>query len=711
MIRFFSLLLFCVFMSAPAFATELASDDPVFVEADGMYHNKNSKTVSAKGKVKIEQSGRTLYADEVVYDQQQDKIIAKGNVEIVEPTGDTFYSNEIILTDRMSKGEADALKARFSDGSLMASKKGRRINEHVFILEDAAYTPCTICTEGDKQETPFWQIRASEVTYDEEAQNVSYRHPRFEIYGTPVLYLPYFSHPSPEVKRKTGFLAPKYGSSSVLGTTFETPFFWNIAQNMDATFSPIFTSDQGPILKGEFRHVTENGRYELEGSITNPDEVDEAGRPTGRSDIRGHVEGWGQFFLDNGWEWGFSSKRATDDTYLRRYEFGDEDDLTTRLYTQQLERRDYITAQALSFQGLQAGDDPGKTPLVLPLIDVHHEMSAGDHGERFFFDGNTMVLYRDEGPESRRLSMKSGWRSPHISNDGQLTTLTASLRGDVYSVENVMNPADPTGETLEGSAGRVVPELMFDWNYPLIRRDDGYRIVIQPTANIIVSPYGNNPDKIPNEDSVEVEISDDNLFNANHFTGLDRLEGGPRTNYGMRAGIYADSGESLQFLFGQNYRVREDNNFTEETGMADNFSDYVGRVGFSSGELLDIAYRFRFDEEDFHNNRSEVWSSLNLDPVRLNVNYLILDDISDTFPTREEIGGGVDLKLNDQWRFTAGGRRDITDNGGMINAGTGIIYTGDCTDFTLAWSRDFIRDRDIEPSTSITFQVTLKNLN
>ncbi len=37
---------------------------------------------------------------------------------------------------------------------------------------------------------------------------------------------------------------------------------------------------------------------------------------------------------------------------------------------------------------------------------------------------------------------------------------------------------------------------------------------------------------IPNEDSLDFEFTDDNLFSLNRFPGIDRLEGGPRANVG-----------------------------------------------------------------------------------------------------------------------------------------------------------------------------------
>ena len=66
-------------------------------------------------------------------------------------------------------------------------------------------------------------------------------------------YMPYFSTPDPTVKRKTGFLMPAVMWDSTYGYGVEAPFYWAIAPDYDATFSPRFTTQQGVLLQAEFR--------------------------------------------------------------------------------------------------------------------------------------------------------------------------------------------------------------------------------------------------------------------------------------------------------------------------------------------------------------------------------------------------------------------------------------------------------------------------
>ncbi len=61
-----------------------------------------------------------------------------------------------------------------------------------------------------------------------------------------------------------------------------------------------------------------------------------------------------------------------------------------------------------------------------------------DHllGGQFRFDLNTVALTRDEGTDDQRATAELHWRKPFIALDGQMFTLQADVRGDVYHIDN-----------------------------------------------------------------------------------------------------------------------------------------------------------------------------------------------------------------------------------------------------------------------------------
>ncbi len=690
----------------------LDANSPVQLRADSLQYFPEERKVAAQGNVEIIHGERILLAEQIIYDQNTNTVIAPGKVTLMEPSGDVFFAQDVRLKDDLQAGVIQNFRVRLSNNSLVAARQAVRPNPTTTDLSYAVYSPCKLCAE-DPTKAPLWQIKARKVRIDEAKEKMSYKDARMEVYGVPVMYTPYFSHPTPDARRKSGFLAPSYSSISTLGFMVEAPYYWNIAPEMDATITPIYTSKEGPVLSGAFRHLTQNGAYQLRGSMTNPDKRDDLGNPTDGQELRGHIEGAGNFNLENDWSWGFYGKRASDDTYLRRYRFGDEDLLTSSLYAEQIRNRNYLGVRGITFQGLNQQDDPSRTPLVLPLADAHYEMPYGPKGARFTLDSNMMSVYRSVGPKSRRISLDGGYTIPHIFDNGQVLELSAALRGDAYHVGDVESLEDPTFEN--GETGRAIPSLSLEWSYPLVRQATSSTIVIEPVAAFVLSPYGGNPDKIPNEDSQYIEISDTNLMEEHKFTGLDRVESGPRFNYGVRGS--ADVGKTaLSFLVGQSYRVKEDHQFALDSGLDDNASNIVGRTQVSYDDWFDILYRFRLDEADLDIGRSEVLSRFTLDRLSFGLNYAYFDAKEETSsnPSGQdfnEISSDGTFRLTNTWSLQGYTRRDLGDDGGLISAAGGLLYEDECFRLSTLFGRDYTRDRDIEPSTFFTVRVYLASIN
>jgi len=408
-------------------------------------------------------------------------------------------------------------------------------------------------------------------------------------------------------------------------------------------------------------------------------------------------------------EWGFQIRRASDDTYLRRYDFSYETSLTSRVYLEKhgfwnLGPRSEMVAEGLGFQGLTAQDITAQRPYALPLLDFFWQGEARRHGLRPNFHGNIMNLYRSEGTKSRRLSLTGGYSAPYITPGGHIFDVSASVRADAYSVD-VPVSVNPLAEDF---TGRVVPEIMATWRYPLIRRFETSSLLVEPAVDLIVSPNGGNSEDIPNEDSLVPEFSDINLFSRNRFPGFDRIESGPRANIGVRSQYDWAGKRQVEFLFGQHYRAYSDPNFPLSNDIGSHLSDYVGRIGISS-QPLELSYRFRLAKDTFSPKRSE-WNALvNQRPLTLSATYLKLDD-DPILSSKEEITATMSLNLTRKWTLTLLNRRDLMQDQ-LTTAGAGLVYANACVTVSGIAQRDFTRDRDVKPDTSFYIRLGLKNLN
>ena len=240
------------------------------LSAGDIRHEQDGGVVTASGGVEVTAGERILLADRVRYDPNTDVVSAAGNVSVMEADGSVFFAERIELSDQLKNGFIRGFRALLADDSRMAANSARRVDGNRTEMTRAVYSPCKIC-DDDTERPPLWRIRASKVVHDQAAQTIDYRNARLEFFGFPVAYTPYFSHPDPTVERKSGFLVPTYGRSTQIGTTIEVPYFFNIAPDRDATLSPLITSREGPVMAGEYRQRTQNGRLQLNGSFTRPD--------------------------------------------------------------------------------------------------------------------------------------------------------------------------------------------------------------------------------------------------------------------------------------------------------------------------------------------------------------------------------------------------------------------------------------------------------
>ncbi|MFQ5954344.1 MAG: LPS-assembly protein LptD [Kiloniellales bacterium] len=698
---------------APEAAEQPSAEQPALISADEITYDQKLDVVVAKGHVEIEQAGRILLADTVTYNQRENTVIASGNVSLTEPSGEVIFADYAELRDDLKEGFVRGIRVLLTDDSRLAAGGARRSGGNITRMTKAVYSPCKPC-EDHPEEALLWQLKAAEVTHDQEAKEIRYQHARLEMWGVPVAYTPYFEHPDPTVKRKSGLLVPDFSVDNNVGFKAVLPYYWVISKDKDVTFIPIYTTIQGPVGAFEYRQRMNFGEFTMAGSVTVADR-EEIGDLRRENRLRGHIFGHGRFDINDTWRTGFDVQRATDRTYLRRYGLSDRQTLTNNVFLEGFRQRDYTAVNLYQFQGLADDDVSARAPEVLPVVEYQHVGQPTSFGGRWQVDANLFNLRRKQGSDSRRLSTKLGWHLPYTSPFGDRYRLSATLQSDAYHVSEV---PDPTGQGEQsGFTGRLFPQLGAEWSYPLVRHGSSFQNYIEPMAAVFIAPNGKNDSMIPNEDSQDLEFDDTNLFSANRFTGIDRVEGGVRGVYGARFGVYHDSGGFASAFLGQSLRRRADDLFPVGSGLEGHSSDYVGRLEIAPHSWFDLVNRFRLDKGDLGVRRNEVTMSAGPGVFNVSANYIFIDAINtseidtEAFGEREELSGGLSTTLGtDYWTFSGNMRRDLRSQGGWLNYGAGLVYQDECFRLDLSWNRSFTRDREVEAGDAFFGRLTFKHL-
>ena len=198
------------------------------------------------------------------------------------------------------------------------------------------------------------------------------------------------------------------------------------------------------------------------------------------------------------------------------------------------------------------------------------------------------------------------------------------------------------------------------------------------------------------------------------FAGLDRVDGGQRVDYGLRAAIYGDGGGSSRILVGQSYRLQNNDVFLPGSGLSTKLSDIVGRIIVSPNSYFDTIYRFRFDKSDLRSRRQEIGFSGGPEKLRLSVNYLRLPpDLITSDPTpRQQISVGVTAGVSRYWTVSLATTQNLTNTQGVNTISSALVaaYRDECLSFIASLSQSGTSDRDVKPGTSLLFTLVLKNL-
>lgn len=670
------------------------ADQPVLITADQIVHDRDLNTVTASGHVEIDQNSRILLADHLSYNLKQDVIVATGNVSLTDADGTVSFADYMELTGDMKDAAARGIRMLMTDDSRLAAAGAKRTNGQKNVLDKAVYTACKACREHP-DETPLWQLKARRVTHDEVAHDIEYDDAWLEFEGVPVAYTPYISHADPALKRKSGLLPPSIFNNHSVGTGLRLPYFQVIDPNQDVTLTPMFTTKQGPLLSATHRFKGFDGESKTTVSI-----AEEKGgiSDVGNDTVGWHIDAYSRFDINDTWRAGWQIQRASDKTYLQRYGFRESlPYLTTHPYLESFGDHDYGAIEAYSFQSLTtpsypAGATlPSRSPTVFPMASYSWVGDPGAADSYWSMDTHTAAITRTGGTSSRRINTDTAWHLPYTSSGGSVTNFTTSMRIDGYNSDHLT-----TDEPGQSYGYRTMPSIAADWRFPMQKVGDITSQTLTPIVVASVAPPGGTS-HIPNEDSLDFELDDVNIFSPQPFSGWDRVVGGPRVSYGGQYTVASRGNQSADVALGQAYQVRPEHVFEEGTGLDHNFSDFVGRAGVSPSTNVSLAYRFRVDKSSYTLRRSEINSTVGPKALQLTTSYVFFDRLNPTsvYGEREQISNTLSAQISHYWQAQAYNTENLGSNAGPVQTGMKITYDDDCFTFSA--------DAGVKHTTSAVF--------
>ena len=762
-----TILFYILFFWSFSFLESYALEKSIYtLTSNQLEYFDNSNTVIATGNAKaIDQFGKEVFADEIIYNKKNSKITTKGNSIYKDKKGNLIYadifdydlnskiiqafgsvkyldkrSNEFNFTkfkylENEEIGTGENLRGILFDKSRIDSEVAEinNIKKMIFLKEKNHYTTCVLKnddkkTKSVKNSCPDWSFVSGKTIHDGNEKMLYHYDSVIKLWDIPVFYTPYFSHPDPSVKRKSGFLPPSTKNfSDTLGRTVKTPYFWNISDSQDLTISPIYYFDEKPLLMAEYRQQNKNSFFYIDSSFTEGyKDLNKTGR-TGGS--RNH------FFMN----------------FLGTYEdiLFKKNDIEINI--ERLSQKNYLKVNEINTKYVDQGvsnlsnffkvDSYGYNKHLSIKTTVYENKNADDT-EKYSYE-IPAIIYQDSIQKyNQTINISNNFLAKNFNGNSKQSTLL----NEINTTSN-MNIVDQIGlgtvfktnisninlynENISANKENLNVDNFFTFgienSIPLLKyRNSNTEEILTPR---VFSKFTSGSMLDSSDSSKTLSYGD--IYSMNRMNNTTNPETGGSIGYGIEYEINFKNQENRvfnknNFYAGQVWRGKVLNEMPLTSSLDQKQSDFVG--GFDifyskslynnednkilGGDLglearedgLKASYEFTLTNDlnkilknnlkiSYNNNKNEFVSTYN--------------EAHDYVGNYHSISGKYKRYLPNDFNVALGATKNIQDSFTENNF-LELNYDSDCLRVSFNLSKQFYNNSDVKPSNNLSFSIMLK---
>ena len=700
------------------------------IYSDKITYNKKEFTIlTSEQSIYLDGKGNKLEANEFFYDLKLKKIVASGNVNYFNNAGDHFKFSFFEYYEDLQKGSGEKFLGQMADKSSLEGasaeidgKKGTLIiNQDKSGKKRNAYTSC----ESDKglsasilEKCPDWSVTSSKTTHDKNKKMLYHKNVLVNIRNVPVFYTPYFSHPDPSVKRKSGFLPPSIKNFTNLGKSFKMPYFLEIGDSKDFTFTPVYYTEENPVFLGEYRQKNKNSELYVDTSYSKGykklnKKSDDGSSIERTAGSRNHFffNFLGSYddllFASNDLE--MNIQKISQKNYLKVHQINtlnikqDISALQNDIILRSYEDSKQLTLEAYVYENLNEESHNEKYQYTLPSITFNN----------FFRKFNQSVnLSNDFSAKNLGENINQSQQINKIatSSDLKKTRLIQGM-GSTFktSIKNINTYNDNVESAKENLNNDVYLTLAVENSYPLVKYNDKTEQSISP---IIFSKYTTG--SMENAADQNKILSYQDLFSMDRTNSATNIETGASVGYGaeyninkknLKNEVYLDAGFSMGQILKKS-RLKE---MPKNSSLQEKRSDYVGNSSFKvssekfNNSQFDINYNYILNKNFNAFLKNEINTSLGNDNNNLSINYYEENKIGKNHYVETK----YQREFKDNLSFAMGLRKNLEEDFTERNF-IETNYESDCLKIGLTLSKIFYQDEELKPSNNLTFSIVLK---
>jgi len=692
--------------------TEILTSEKFRIKGEGIVYDNNKRIVSSNNKTEItDGDGNVIIVSMFNYIVDKNMFVSTGKIKVTDSKDNEYYFTEIYIDEKKRKIVGSDIRAFLNDGSFKYDPRNEprffansaTISENITTFNKAVFTACK---NRENNKCPPWIIRANEIKHNSAKKTIYYDKAVLKIYDFPIFYFPKFFHPDPTVKRQSGFLMPQFANNSTVGFSTSIPYFWAISKDKDMTITPKIYAGENVLVKNEYRQAFENSFLIVDSSYTEGYKENTDRKTTGS---RSHI--FANFIHSFSEEENSYSdleinlEHVSNDTYLKVHDVNtklvesDKHILKNELRYQYQNDEEYFGLVASAYQDLNK-TDRSKYEYILPNVVYERNLVSNEKIGIIDLYTNAIAKNYNVNQTTKFLVNDIGWKSRSFSNAaGIQTNFEGLLKLVTYEADNTDNykTDDFNAETYG--------VLAYNANLPMFKKDLNKNKInfLTPKVSLRYAP-GHMRDI--DDDNLRLNYS--NLFTLNKNSQIDVIENGSSLAVGLEFSSLdfennKTGDENYSLYLGQVYNFEENLDMPSRSSLDQKVSDLVGKASIKFSENFSLKNEFSVDQNFNDINYNDFKASFLLGNAKFNVGYL---EENNHIGNNSYFKSDIKLEINESNNLSFDLKKNLeTDSTEFYNLS--YNYINDCLKAGLVYRREFYRDRDVESSDTLLFNISL----
>ena len=666
----------------------------LLIETSLVTYNRTNNILNSNTKSILTDKSKNIFdVDNFFYEINKDILKVK-NANFKDIDNNEFNTSIAYINTKTNQLFGKDIKANLNNKSFNKNNEPRLKGlSVVYNNENTEVTKgvFTTCKKTDK--CPPWQLSAEKINHDKKNQVINYKNAWLKVYDFPVMYFPKFFHPDPTVKRKSGFLIPTIKNSPTSDNFLNLPYFFAIAENKDATFSPRLYAEDKILLQTEFRQVNKKSTHFSDLSFFKEKDENSKSHFFYEFDKDIDIVNFEDTKID------FKVQQTSNDTYLKANRLESilikdnnilENSFGMNLYSDQLT----IDSEVTVYEDLNKSESD-RFEYILPRFDFTKKIDnktklLGD----FSFRSNNMIRnYNTNILEKININDLLFNSSPKISKKGFYNNYNVIVKNANTDTQNSKNYKDNENYFMSGL-------FQFNSSLPLIKESEGFQNILKPKLALKLAPNSSND--VSHKDS---RIDVNNVYSLNRIGAKETIEGGASLTFGNDYAIIdkENSKEIFGFRVANNIRLEENYDLPRNNQIGQKTSNLFGEIAYSPNDFLTTKYntsmKNNFKEIDYENLTTE---------FRIN-NFVTTFDYLNENNSKDKnsyLSNTTKYEIDDNNNFIFATRENKTSN---LTEYYNLIYQykNDCLAASIEYNKDYYSDRDVKPEESVFLKLTI----